>query len=101
MSRFLAPDAIHLYRDCAEKARSYAELPFGKPGRTLKKSVYGEKFLYREVAVLADDIRLHKLGPVGSQAAEDADAAFHAASWMPAAVAQLRGNGYYVTARHL
>src|SRR5690606_4410307 len=64
MSSFLPSAALQLYRDCAIKARTYAELPFGKPGRTLKKSVYGEKFLYREVAVLSGDIRLHKLGPL-------------------------------------
>ncbi len=101
MTTLLPTDAVALYQDCAAKARSYLELPFGKPGRTLKKSVYGEKFLYREVVVLSDDIRLRKLGPLGSAAAEDADTVFHAATWMPAALAQLRETGYYATARQL
>jgi hypothetical protein len=101
MTQLLAPAALHLYRDCAAKARSYLELPFGKPGRVLKKSVYGEKFLYREVAVLSGDVRLRKLGPPGSQAAEDADAVFHASTWMPAAMVRLREAGFYDTARQL
>ncbi|MDE2600060.1 MAG: hypothetical protein KGL40_10610 [Rhodocyclaceae bacterium] len=101
MAQALAPQALRLYRDCGAKARSYLELPFGKPGRTLKKSVYGEKFLYREVAVLSGDVRLRKLGPPGSQAAEDADAVFHAATWMPAALERLRATGFYSMARQL
>ena len=101
MSSLLPPAALQLYKDCAFRARNYVELPFGKPGRTLKKSVYGEKFLYREVAVLSGDIRLHKLGPLGSPMTEDADAVFHAATWMPAAVEQLRDLGFYSMARQL
>ena len=101
MAQTLAPEALGLYLDCGTKARSYLELPFGKPGRTLKKSVYGEKFLYREVAVLSGDVRLRKLGPPGSQSAEDADAVFHAASWMPAALEKLRESGFYCLARQL
>ena len=101
MFPLLPPAALQLYKDCAFRARTYAELPFGKPGRTLKKSVYGEKFLYREVAVLSGDIRLHKLGPLGSPAIEDADAVFHAASWMPAALERFRELGFYCVARQL
>lgn len=101
MAQVLAPDAVQLYFDCARKARTYLELPFGKPGRRLKKSVYGEKFLYREVAVLSGDTRLCKLGPLGSRAAEDADAVFHAAGWMPAALEALRERGFYSAARQL
>lgn len=101
MSQTLSPAAVCFYQDCAAKARTYLELPFGKPGRTLKKSVHGEKFVYREVAVLSDDIRLRKLGPLGSTAAEDAATVFHAATWMPAALVQLRETGYYATARQL
>lgn len=101
MAHALAADAVRLYQDYGAKARSYLELPFGKPGRTLKKSVYGEKFLYREVAVLSGDVRLRKLGPPGSQIAEDADAIFHAASWMPSALAHLRETGFYCMARQL
>jgi hypothetical protein len=92
---------MQLYQDYATKARSYLELPFGKPGRTLKKSVYGEKFLYREVSVLSGDTRLRKLGPLGSQAVEEADALFHASTWMPAALAHLRETGFYGAARQL
>lgn len=101
MTQTLAHDATQLYQDYASRARTYLELPFGKPGRTLKKSVHGEKFIYREVSVLSDDIRLRKLGPLGSQMAEDADTVFHASTWMPAAMAQLRETGYYGTARQL
>jgi hypothetical protein len=101
MAHALAPQALRLYHDCAAKARAYLELPFGQPGRTLKKSVYGEKFLYREVAVLSGDRRLRKLGPLGSRAAEDADAVFHASTWMPAALARLREAGFFGTARQL
>lgn len=101
MTLALSPDAIQRYQDYAVKARTYLALPFGKPGRTLKKSVHGEKFVYREVAVLSDDIRLRKLGRLGSQLAEDADTVFHASTWMPAALVGLRDAGYYVTARQL
>lgn len=101
MPNALVPAATQLYQDYATKARSYLALPFGKPGRTLKKSVYGEKFLYREVSVLSGDTRLRKLGPFGSQAAEEADALFHAATWMPAASAHLRDTGFYGAARQL
>jgi hypothetical protein len=99
MAHYLTSDANQLYRDYAAKARSYLELPFGKPGRTLKKSVYGEKYLYREVAVLSGDIRLRKLGLLGSQTAADADTVFHAAGWMPDALVHLRDIGFYGTAR--
>lgn len=101
MSQYLASDATQLYRDYAAKARSYLELPFGKPGRTLKKSVHGEKYLYREVAVLSGDVRLRKLGPLGSQTAADADTVFHASGWMPEALAHLREVGFYGAARQL
>jgi hypothetical protein len=101
MTATLPPDAVQLYQDCAAKARGYLELPFGKPGRTLKKSVYGEKFVYREVSVLSDDIRLRKLGPLGSDTAADADTVFHAATWMPAALVRLREAGFYGAARQL
>lgn len=101
MTTAIAPAATQLYQDCATKARSYLELPFGKPGRTLKKSVYGEKFLYREVSVLCGDTRLRKLGPLGSPSAEEADALFHASTWMPDALAHLREAGFYGTARQL
>jgi len=101
MTQALAPAAIQLYQDYATKARSYLELPFGKPGRTLKKSVYGEKFLYREVSVLSGDTRLRKLGPLGSRAAEEADTLFHAATWMSSALAHLRDTGFYGAARQL
>lgn len=97
----LPPAALELYHDYAVKARSYLQLPFGKPGRTRKKSVHGEKFVYREVAVLSDDIRLCKLGPLGSEVAADADSVFHASSWMPPALAHLRELGFYSTARQL
>jgi hypothetical protein len=100
-TRFLAPEATQLYEDCTARARTYLALPFGKPGRTLKKSVYGEKFLYREVAVLSGDVRLRKLGPLGSPEVEDADAIFHASTWMPAALEQLRTLGFYSMARQL
>lgn len=101
MTQLLAPAAIQFYKDCAVKAQTYVELPFGKPGRTLKKSVYGEKFLYREVSVLSGDTRLCKLGRVGSPSIEDADAVFHASTWMPQAVEHLRAHGYYSMARQL
>lgn len=101
MAQLLAPDAIQLYQDCTAKAQHYLELPFGKPGRMLKKSVYGEKFAYREVAVLSDDIRLRKLGPLGSPVAEAADTVFHASTWMPPAIEQLKLHGFYATARQL
>ena len=101
MTQLLPTDALQLYRDYAAKARSYVELPFGKPGRTLRKSVYGQKFLYREVSVLSGDTRLRKLGPVGSPLVDDADAVFHASTWMPAATEHLRGLGYYCMARQL
>lgn len=101
MTHAFASAAIQLYQDYATKARSYLELPFGKPGRTLKKSVYGEKFLYREVSVLSGDTRLRKLGPLGSKAVEDADALFHASTWMPAALSHLRDTGFYGAARQL
>lgn len=101
MSQYHASDATQLYRDYAAKARTYLELPFGKPGRTLKKSVYGEKYLYREVAVLSGDVRLRKLGPLGSQTAVDADTVFHAAGWMPEALVHLRDVGFYGAARQL
>lgn len=93
--------AIDFYMDCAARARSYHALPFGKPGRRLKKSVRGEKFVYREVAVLSGDTRLRKLGPLGSQAAEEADGVFHAATWMPTALEHLRSAGFYTAARQL
>jgi hypothetical protein len=101
MAHFLASDATQCYRDYAAKARPYLELPFGKPGRMLKKSVYGEKLLYREVCVLSGDVRLRKLGPPGSPAAEEADAIFHASAWMPAALGHLRQSGFYGAARQL
>lgn len=101
MTTALASQAIDFYQDCATKARAYLELPFGKPGRRLKKAVYGEKFVYREVSVLSGDVRLRKLGPLGSALAEEADTVFHAATWMPAALQQLREAGYYATARQL
>ena len=101
MPQVLATDAVRFYQDCAARAADYLELPFGKPGRTLKKSVYGEKFLYREVDVLSGDVRLRKLGPVGSAAIEDADAVFHASTWMPEALAHLRTHGFYSMARQL
>lgn len=101
MTQPLAPAAIALYQDYAEKTRTYAELPFGKPGRMLKKSVYGEKFAYREVAVLSGDVRLRKLGPLGSEAAAEADTVFQASTWMPAALQHLRETGFYATARQL
>lgn len=101
MTRQLAPEAMQLYQDCAARAATYLELPFGKPGRVLKKSVYGEKFLYREVAVLSGDTRLRKLGPLGSSVVDDADAVFHASTWMPAALEQLREAGFYSMARQL
>lgn len=101
MPQALAADAVRFYQDCAARAADYLELPFGKPGRTLKKSVYGEKFLYREVDVLSGDIRLRKLGPVGSAAIVDADAVFHAAAWMPEALEHLRAQGFYSMARQL
>ena len=101
MAKLLPPAASLLYQDYAAKANTYLELPFGKPGRLLKKSVYGERFVYREVAVLSGDKRLRKLGPWGSQAVEDSDAVFHASGWMPQAVEQLRDTGFYGTARQL
>lgn len=101
MPLLLAADALGLYRDAAARARTYLELPFGKPGRVLKKSVYGEKFLYREVCVLSGDTRLRKLGPAGSPLSEEADAVFHASGWMPATVAHLREAGFYTAARQL
>ncbi len=101
MAHLLASDAIQLYQDCAAKAQTYLELPFGKPGRMLKKSVYGEKYAYREVTVLSDDIRLRKLGPLGSPVAEAADTVFHASTWMPPAIEQLKSHGFYTTARQL
>lgn len=101
MAYTLAPEAVELYRDYAAKARVYLELPFGKPGRRIRKSVRGEKFVYREVAVLSGDVRLRKLGPLGSRAVEEADAVFDAAAWMPAGVAHLRETGFYATARQL
>lgn len=101
MTQPLPTEAIQLYKDCAAKARTYLELPFGKPGRTLKKSVYGEKFLYREVCVLSGDTRLRKLGPVGSPVVADADAIFHASTWMPDALEHLSAQGYYSMARQL
>jgi hypothetical protein len=101
MAQYLTSDATLLYRDAAAKAGRYLELPFGKPGRTLKKSVYGEKYLYREVAVLSGDVRLRKLGPLGSQIAADADTVFHAAGWMPDALVHLRSLGFYSAARQL
>lgn len=101
MALLLASDAIRLYQDAAARARTYLELPFGKPGRMLKKSVYGERFVYREVSVLSGDTRLRKLGPVGSPLAEEADAVFHASGWMPAMVGHLRDAGFYSAARQL
>lgn len=101
MTSHLAPDAVSLYQDCAERARTYAELPFGKPGRLLRKSVYGQKLVYREVSVLSGDTRLRKLGPFGSSAVEEADAVFHAATWMPEALVNLREAGFYGAARQL
>lgn len=101
MTAALAAQAIDFYKDCSVKARAYLELPFGKPGRRLKKAVYGEKFVYREVSVLSGDTRLRKLGPLGSSLAEEADRVFHAATWMPAALQQLREAGYYASARQL
>lgn len=99
--RTLPPDAQQCYRDCADKAAHYLTLPFGKPGRLLRKSIHGEKHLYREVSVLADDVRLKKLGPLGSPVTEAADAVFQASEWMPAAVHHLRDHGYYASARQL
>jgi hypothetical protein len=101
MANLLEPAAIQLYQDFAIKARTYQELPFGKPGRVLKKSVYGEKFAYREVSVLSGDTRLRKLGPLGSQIVEDADSVFHASGWMPQALEHLRETGFYGAARQL
>ncbi|HTH94682.1 MAG TPA: hypothetical protein VL550_05585 [Rhodocyclaceae bacterium] len=101
MISHLSHDAVSLYQDCAERARTYAELPFGKPGRLLRKSVHGQKLVYREVSVLSGDTRLRKLGPFGSPVVEDADAVFHAATWMPAALVHLREAGFYGAARQL
>lgn len=101
MTDTLATDAQLQYRDYAAKAMTHAVLPFGQPGRMVKKSVYGEKYLYREVSVLSGDVRLRKLGAVGDPDVQMADAVFRASSWMSSATMHLRNLGFYGAARQL